>query len=162
MSTPASRNSSDPAADTDRMQAAQLLSDAAAQGALSMNEYEDRLSRAYAAKTYDELFRLGLRSPRRLDHLPKGWPVPAGAVDAAPGHPERVRASRTVERAEAADHLRPLGRRRRGPPLRRLHRTRGRDPHYSIMGGQTILVPPEVNVDLRGIGAMGTFDHIPG
>ena len=36
MSTPASRNRSDPAADTDRMQAAQLLSDAAAQGALSM------------------------------------------------------------------------------------------------------------------------------
>jgi hypothetical protein len=23
---------------------------------------------------------------------------------------------------------------------------------YSIMGGQTILVPPEVNVDLRGVG----------
>ena len=33
---------------------------------------------------------------------------------------------------------------------------------YSIMGGQTILVPPEVNVDLRGVGVMGTFDHIPG
>jgi hypothetical protein len=30
---------------------------------------------------------------------------------------------------------------------------------YSIMGGQTILVPPEVNVDLRGVGVMGTFDH---
>jgi hypothetical protein len=27
------------------------------------------------------------------------------------------------------------------------------------MGGQTILVPPEVNVDLRGVGVMGTFDH---
>jgi hypothetical protein len=30
---------------------------------------------------------------------------------------------------------------------------------YSIMGGQTILVPPEVNVDLHGIGVMGTFDQ---
>ena len=30
---------------------------------------------------------------------------------------------------------------------------------YSIMGGQTILVPPEVNVDLRGVGVMGSFDH---
>jgi hypothetical protein len=28
------------------------------------------------------------------------------------------------------------------------------------MGGQTILVPPEVNVDLHGVGVMGTFDHI--
>ncbi len=31
---------------------------------------------------------------------------------------------------------------------------------YSIMGGQTIVVPPEVNVDLRGHGVMGTFDHL--
>ncbi len=30
---------------------------------------------------------------------------------------------------------------------------------YSIFGGQTILVPPEVNVDLRGVGVMGTFDR---
>jgi hypothetical protein len=30
---------------------------------------------------------------------------------------------------------------------------------YSIMGGQTILVPPEVNVDSRGVGVMGNFDH---
>jgi len=30
---------------------------------------------------------------------------------------------------------------------------------YSIMGGQTILVPPEVNVELHGIGVMGTFDQ---
>ena len=34
---------------------------------------------------------------------------------------------------------------------------------YSIFGGQTILVPPEVNVDLHGVGVMGTFDHsVPG
>ena len=31
---------------------------------------------------------------------------------------------------------------------------------YSIMGAQTILVPPEINVDLRGVGVMGTFDHL--
>jgi hypothetical protein len=30
---------------------------------------------------------------------------------------------------------------------------------YSIMGGQTILVPPEVRVDLRGVGVMGAFDQ---
>ena len=34
---------------------------------------------------------------------------------------------------------------------------------YSIFGGQTILVPPEVNVDLHGVGVMGTFDQsVPG
>ena len=30
---------------------------------------------------------------------------------------------------------------------------------YSIMGAQTILVPPEVNVELGGVGVMGTFEH---
>ena len=56
------------------MQAAQLLSDAAAQGALSMNEYEDRLSRAYAAKTYDELFRLSSDLPGALTTGRRGGP----------------------------------------------------------------------------------------
>ena len=45
------------AADTDRIQVAQLLTDAAAQGRLQLSEYEDRLTRAYAAQTYDELDR---------------------------------------------------------------------------------------------------------
>ncbi len=30
---------------------------------------------------------------------------------------------------------------------------------YSIMGGQTILLPPEVNVEVHGHGVMGGFDH---
>ena len=30
---------------------------------------------------------------------------------------------------------------------------------FSIMGGQTILLPPEVNVDVRGVAVMGGFDH---
>ena len=50
MSTPASRNGPTRAADTDRIQVAQLLTEAAAQGRLPMTEYEDRLTRAYAAR----------------------------------------------------------------------------------------------------------------
>ena len=30
---------------------------------------------------------------------------------------------------------------------------------YSIMGGQTILFPPEVNVTVQGVGVMGGFDR---
>ena len=47
------RNAATRAADTDRIQVAQLLTDAAAQGRLQMSDYEDRLARAYAAQTYD-------------------------------------------------------------------------------------------------------------
>ena len=30
---------------------------------------------------------------------------------------------------------------------------------YSVMGLQTILLPPEVNVEVKGRGVMGNFDH---
>jgi hypothetical protein len=46
------------AADTDRIQIAQLLAYAAEQGRLQLKDYEDRLTRAYAATTYEELDRL--------------------------------------------------------------------------------------------------------
>src|SRR5580704_15523819 len=46
------------AADTDRIQLAQLLAYAAEQGRLQLNVYEDRLTRAYAATTYAELDQL--------------------------------------------------------------------------------------------------------
>jgi hypothetical protein len=65
MSTPVSRNGSMRAADTDRIQVAQLLTDAAAQGRLPMTEYEDRLAKAYAAQTYGDLARLTYPAPRR-------------------------------------------------------------------------------------------------
>lgn len=51
------------AADTDRIQVAQLLTDAAAAGRLPMSEYEDRLAKAYAAETYDDLARLSRDLP---------------------------------------------------------------------------------------------------
>ncbi len=46
------------ASDTDRIQIAQLLAYAAEQGRLQMNDYEDRLTKAYAATTYEELDQL--------------------------------------------------------------------------------------------------------
>src|ERR1700743_1830786 len=52
------REESSRAADTDRIQLAQLLTYAAEQGRLQLKDYEDRLARAYAATTYDELDEL--------------------------------------------------------------------------------------------------------
>jgi len=63
MSTPASRNGSTRAGDTDRIQVAQMLTDAAAQGRLELEEYEARLTKAYAAQTFDELDRLAADLP---------------------------------------------------------------------------------------------------
>ncbi|WP_094293080.1 DUF1707 SHOCT-like domain-containing protein [Mycobacterium neumannii] len=74
MSNPASRSGPMRAADTDRIQVAQLLTDAAAQGRLQLNEYEDRLTRAYAAQTYDELDRLSADLPGAITRGRSGGP----------------------------------------------------------------------------------------
>ena len=142
------------------MQAAQLLSDAAAQGALSMNEYEDRLSRAYAAKTYDELFRLSSDLPGALTTFRRGGPCrPAPStllLAILSGFERRGRwnvPKRLTTFALWGGGVVDLRYADFTAPEVEIHT-------YSIMGGQTIVVPPEVNVDLRGVGVMGTFDHI--
>lgn len=147
------------AADTDRIQLAQVLGDAVAHGQLPMSEYEDRLAKVYAAQTYDELD--GLRAD-----LPGSSVCPHRGGDCKP-------APSTVLLAIMSS----FERRGRWPVPKRLTTfslwgggvidLRYADftsPEveinaYSIMGGQTILLPPEVNVDIRGHGVMGGFDQ---
>jgi hypothetical protein len=165
MSNPAQRGAQENrdattrAADTDRIQVAQLLTDAAAQGRLQMSDYEDRLTRAYAAQTYDELDRL------RSDLLGSSVsPQRGGACKPAPSMllvaimsaferrgrwnvPEKLTTFALwgggVIDLRYADFT---------SPEVEIHAT-------SIMGGQTILLPPEVNVEITGHGVMGGFDH---
>ncbi len=147
------------AADTDRIQVAQLLTDAAAQGRLQMSDYEDRLTRAYAAQTYDELDRISADLPgrghrgarRRTVH-----PAPSTLLLAImSGFERRGRwnvPKRLTTFALFGGGVVDLRYADFTSPEVEIH-------SYSIMGGQTILVPPEVNVDLRGVGVMGTFDQ---
>ena len=83
MSDSVPQDSSLRAADTDRIQVAQLLTDAAAQGRLDLGEYEDRLAKAYAAKTYDELDELSADLPGIANTTARR--VQAGALDGAAG-----------------------------------------------------------------------------
>ena len=144
MSTPASRNGSMRAADTDRIHVAQMLTDAAAKGRLPMTEYEDRLAKAYAAQTYDELERLSADLPGASTGAQRR-PVPTRTVHAAPGDPERLRTPRPLERAEAVDLGRPVRWRRDRSALRRLHLAGRGDPlvldlrrpdHRAAAGGE--------------------------
>ena len=153
------RNAATRAADTDRIQIAQLLTDAAAQGHLQMSDYEDRLTRAYAAKTYEELDRLrsdllgSSVSPRR-DGAPK--PAPSMLLLAIMSAFER-RGRWNVPKKLTTFALWGGG----VIDLRYADFTSTEvDIHAcSIMGGQTILLPPEVNVEIKGHGVMGGFDH---
>ena len=142
------------------MQAAQLLSDAAAQGRLPMDEYENRLTRAYGAKTYDELARVSADLPGAITTSSRGGPcrpAPSTLLLAILSGFER-RGRWNVPKKLTTFAL-------WGGGVVDLRYADFTSPDveihtYSIMGGQTILVPPEVNVDLQGRGVMGTFDHL--
>jgi hypothetical protein len=147
------------AADTDRIHMAQLLTDAAAQGRLPLNEYEARLTRAYAAQTYDELDRLSADLPGGFSRAPSGGPVrpaPSTMLLAIMSGFERRGRWNVPERMTTFTLF--------GGGVLDLRYADFTSPEveihsYSIFGGQTILIPPEVNVDLRGIGVMGSFDQ---
>ena len=138
---------------------AQLLTEAAAQGRLPMTEYEDRLTRAYAAKTYDELARLSADLPGAAT-----TPRSSGPCRPAPSTVLLAILSGFERRGRWNVPKRLTTFALWGGGVVDLRYADFTSPEveirsYSIMGGQTILVPPEVNVDLRGVGVMGTFDH---
>jgi Domain of unknown function (DUF1707) len=160
MSTSASRDKRVRAADSDRIQVAQLLSDAAAQGTLPMAEYEDRLAKVYAAETYDELSELSSDLPYTTTALcrrdSKTHPAPSTLLLAIMSGFERRGRWNIPKRLTAFTLF--------GGGVIDLRYADFTSPQveihtYSICGGQTILVPPEVNVDVHGVGVMGAFDH---
>ena len=159
MSTPVSRSGSEAAADTDRIEVAQLLTDAAAQGQLQLSDYEDRLTRAYAAQTYEELDRISADLPGAITRARSGGPCrPAPStllLAIMSGFERRGRwnvPKRMTTFALFGGGVVDLRYADFTSPDVEIH-------SYSIMGGQTILVPPEVNVELHGVGVMGTFDQ---
>ena len=157
MSDSAPQDSSQRAADTDRIQVAQLLTDAAAQGRLELGEYENRLAKAYAAKTYGELDKLSADLPG-IANTRRGacQPAPSTVLLAIMSGFQR-RGRWNVPQKLTMLTLFGGG----VVDLRYADFTSPEvDIHaYSIMGGQTILLPPEVNVTIKGIGVMGVFDR---
>ncbi|MBT2230326.1 DUF1707 domain-containing protein [Nonomuraea sp. NEAU-A123] len=75
------------ASDSDREVVAERLSAALTEGRLSMQEYDDRLGRAFQAVTYGELADLLGDLPRakaKAQPAPRGAAVPAGLVATLP------------------------------------------------------------------------------
>jgi Domain of unknown function (DUF1707) len=157
MSTPASRSGSVRVADTDRIQVAQLLGDEAAQGRLPMSEYEDRLAKAYAAQTFGELERLTADLPGAATSTAPCRPAPSTLLLAIMSGFERRGRWNVPKRLTAFALL--------GGGVIDLRYADFTSPEveihsYSIFGGQTILLPPEINVDVHGVAVMGAFDHV--
>jgi uncharacterized membrane protein len=64
------------AASTDRERTVDVLKAGFAEGRLSQEEYNERMGRAYAAKTYGELAALTTDLPAGPYPTPAAWPVP--------------------------------------------------------------------------------------
>ena len=151
--------------DSDRERAADLLREAAGHGRITMDELDERLEVAYAAKTYGDLAA-----------VTRDLPQPAQA----PGTAQRAPVDRIGGTPGAKFSLAILsGARRSGrwvvPPSYVAVAVMGgveldlrealfSQPEvtihaYTVMGGIEITVPEDVDVDVSGVAFMGGFDH---
>ncbi|MEU6528552.1 DUF1707 domain-containing protein [Streptomyces sp. NPDC046928] len=163
------------ASDADRERVADVLRDALAEGRLDMEEFGERLDATYRARTYGEL------EPLTRD-LPVGA-APAPRVDMVkrPAAQDRSWEGRIVggddSPAWAVAVLSGFQRKGRWTAPRRLNCVAFwgggeidlREANFAdreieincvaVMGGVQVIVPPGVEVVVRGIGVMGGFDH---
>ncbi|MFF9173728.1 DUF1707 domain-containing protein [Streptomyces sp. NPDC014793] len=163
------------ASDADRERVAEVLRDALAEGRLGMGEFEERLEATYQARTYGEL------TPITRD-LPAGGAAAPAPVSFSKAPAERGGwAGRIVggEGSSTGGFAVLSGFERRGrwtvPKRFNCFAFMGggeidlREADFAdreveincvaIMGGVQVIVPPGVEVMVRGIGVMGGFEH---
>lgn len=149
------------ASDADRERVALVLRDALESGRLSVHEFDERLVAVYEARTHAEL------AP-----ITRDLPEPSGADLPAKREASAVKpSSRAIAVMSGFD--------RKGPwrVPKRFSATAFwgggtidlREAHFdgdevvircfAIMGGVEVIVPPDIEVDVRGTGLMGGFDH---
>jgi len=158
------------AADTDRDHTAEVLRRAASEGRITFEELDERIGRAYAAKTFADLEALtrdlpgaGARAPvpatprYQPPEVPAGTATPEFSVAIMSGAqrsgPWLVPESYTAVAIMGGVEL----------DLRDARFTAAEVTirAFCLMGGVSITVPEDMEVDVSGIGFMGGFDHRP-
>ncbi|MFD9932909.1 DUF1707 domain-containing protein [Streptomyces massasporeus] len=162
------------ASDADREKVADILRDALAEGRLDMEEFEERLDATYKARTYGEL------APITRDLPAAGVTVPAVSLTkdpaAGPDWSGRITGGEGSS-TWAVAVMSGFQRKGHWTMPRRftcfafwgggeidLREANFADREVeinavAIMGGVDVIVPPGVEVVVRGIGIMGGFDH---
>ncbi|WP_338898047.1 DUF1707 domain-containing protein [Streptomyces sp. TG1A-60] len=168
------------ASDADRERVCEQLRDALAEGRLDMEEFEERLDATYKARTYGELAPItrdlpgaGAVAPPAV--VPSAVSLVKGPAENA-GWPERVVGGEGTSTWSVAV-MSGFERKGRWTVPRRFDclafwgggELDLRDAYFAerevtincvaIMGGVNVIVPPGVEVVVRGIGIMGGFDH---
>ncbi|MGV9788907.1 DUF1707 SHOCT-like domain-containing protein [Streptomyces sp. NPDC003435] len=163
------------ASDADRERVAEILRDGLAEGRLDMAEFEERLESAYQARTYGEL------APLTRDLPAPGVTAPPVSFTKQPVS-DGSWASRIVggEGTSTGAVAVLSGFQRKGrwtmPKKFTCFAFMGggeidlREAYFAdreveincvaVMGGLEVIVPPGVEVVVRGIGVMGGFEHL--
>lgn len=163
------------ASDADREQVAGRLRDAMAEGRLDMDEFGERLDAVYRARTYAELEPLTRDLPATGPGAPAARPADAGGRE---NWPARIGGTgdsgwgigvlsgfQRTGRWTAPARFKALAFWGGGQLDLREARFESRETVidcYAVMGGVNIVVPPGVQVDVRGIGIMGGFGRPAG
>ncbi|MFF3844727.1 DUF1707 domain-containing protein [Streptomyces sp. NPDC002328] len=164
------------ASDADRERVAEVLRDALAEGRLDMTEFEERLDATYRARTYGELTPI----TRDLPDAAGAALAPRVSMSKDPAEPGswggRVVGGEGTSRWGVAV-MSGFQRKGRWTVPRRFNSFAFwgggeidlREADFAaeevvlncvaIMGGVNVVVPPGVEVVVRGLGIMGGFDH---
>ncbi|MFE6717464.1 DUF1707 domain-containing protein [Streptomyces albidoflavus] len=163
------------ASDADREKVAERLRDAMAEGRLDMDEFGERLDAVYRARTYAEL------EPLTRDLPATGTGAPAARAGAEPGGenwPARIGGTGDARwgigvlsgfqhtgRWTVPARFKAIAFWGGGQLDLREARFESRETVidcWTVMGGVNIVVPPGVQVEVRGIGIMGGFGRPAG
>ncbi|MEU2870013.1 DUF1707 domain-containing protein [Streptomyces olivoreticuli] len=156
------------ASDAERDRVADALREAVAEGRLDMQEFEQRLDAAYKARTHSELEPLVRDLPAST-----GSAAPAPAQQDSGGWAERVGGSATSTGAVGIwGGFHRAGRWTVGSRFTAFTMWGGgqidlREARFAerevvircfaLMGGMSVVVPPDLDVEVSGIGIMGGF-----
>ncbi|MEW2069603.1 DUF1707 domain-containing protein [Streptomyces sp. NPDC007346] len=166
------------ASDAERERIAELLREAVAEGRLEMDEFEQRLETAYTARTHGELEPLVRDLPAPGTAVaPVGSSAPAPQRGSAANWPARIGGTATSKGGFAL--WGGFNRRGRWTVGRKftafamwgggeidLREANFEDREvvircFAVMGGLHVTAPPELNVDVKGVGIMGGFGEGP-
>ncbi|MFE9254772.1 DUF1707 domain-containing protein [Streptomyces sp. NPDC006879] len=160
------------ASDADRERVVERLRDAVAEGRLDMSEFEERMEAAYTSRTYAELEPLtrdlpasaGVRPPVSLGKEVEGddWPARIGGEATSSGAVAVMSGFQRAGRWTVPKRFNAFAFWGGGEIDLREARFADREVVINciaIMGGVHVIVPPGVEVQVRGFGFMGGFDQ---
>ena len=151
--------------DSDRERAADVLREAAGHGRITMDELDERLELAYAAKTYADLAAVTRDLPAPTPAPGPVAPAMAGRIGGTPRSKFSVAIMSGARRAGRWVVPRTyVGVAVMGGVELDLRDAQFSEPEvtihaYTLMGGIEITVPEDIDVDVSGIACMGGFDH---